>query len=409
MIDLSRSLQSAAGAMCLLLLPVAAPAQDNGTPAAPNASPVSPTIQQVRRAILQRDLNAFYFQHMDDLFFTRPVPAGDLVWPLTRRDAAPDITYGWEGALLGFDEFLDRTYTNALVVLKDGEIVTETYRNNSTDQTRFASWSMAKSFVSTMVGLAVADGHIASLDEPVTRYLPELAEGAYGGVTIRQVLEMNSGVDYEERYDFENPGIAAWNHENALVQNRVRFVDAARTISRAHQPGEVFAYKTIDTAVLGWLVERVTDRPIAQYMSEKLWEPLGAEQDGFFIMDGPTGIGREFTGAGFAATARDFARFGQMVLDGGVANGRQVVPAEWLAQATGPAMGEGPEGGYGYQWWTVPNSDAFYALGLEGQFIYIDPATRTVVVKLSYIPLEEQAVYGEVLTAMQALADWTPQ
>lgn len=400
------ALLGAIGSACLVV----------GTPAvwaqevvSVEGSPVSATVQQVRRAILQRDFNAFYFQHMDALFFTRPVPAGNLPWPLARRDARPDIAYRWQGQDHGLSAFMDRTYTNALVVLKDGQIVSEIYRNNSSDQTRFASWSMAKSFVSTLVGLAVAEGRISSIDEPVTRYLPELAGGAYAGVTIRQVLTMSSGVDYEERYDFENPGIAAWNHENALVQNRVRFADVARTIGQAHRPGEVFAYKTIDTAVLGWLVERVTDRPIAQYMSQKLWEPLGAEQDGFFIMDGPTGVGREFTGAGFAATARDYARFGQMVLDGGRANGRQIVPAEWLREATHPAMGEGAQGGYGFQWWTVPDSDAFYALGLEGQFIYIDPASRTVVVKLSYIPLEEEAVYGEVLTGMAALARWSPQ
>lgn len=400
------ALLGAIGSACLVFGTPAAWAQDA---ASLEVSPVSPTVQQVRRAILNRDVNAFYFQHMDALFFTRPVPAGNRPWPLARRDAQPDIAYSWRGQDHDLTAFMDRTYTNALVVLKDGQIVSEIYRNNSTEQTRFASWSMAKSFVSTLVGLAVAEGRIASIDDQVTRYLPELAGGAYAGATIRQVLTMSSGVDYEERYDFENPGIAAWNHENALVQNRVRFADVARTIGRAHRPGEVFAYKTIDTAVLGWLVERVTDRPIAQYMSQKLWEPLGAEQDGFFIMDGPTGVGREFTGAGFAATARDYARFGQMVLDGGRANGRQIVPAEWLRAATQPAISEGTEGGYGFQWWTVPDSDAFYALGLEGQFIYIDPASRTVVVKLSYIPLEEEAVYGEVLTGMAALARWSPQ
>lgn len=400
------ALLGAIGSVCLVFGPPVAWAQDATQVV---VSPVSATVQQVRRTILNRDVNAFYFQHMDALFFTRPVTAGNLPWPLARRDARPEIAYSWQGQDHDLAAFMDRTYTNALVVLKDGQIVTEIYRNNSTEQTRFASWSMAKSFVSTLVGLAVAEGRISSIDDPVTRYLPELADSAFAGVTIRQVLTMSSGVDYEERYDFENPGIAAWNHENALVQNRVRFADAARTIGQAHPPGEVFAYKTIDTAVLGWLVERVTDRPIAQYMSQKLWEPLGAERDGFFIMDGPAGVGREFTGAGFAATARDYARFGQMVLDEGRANGRQIVPEAWLREATRPAMGEGAEGGYGYQWWTVADSDAFYALGLQGQFIYIDPASRTVVVKLSYIPLEEEAVYGEVLTGMAALARWSPQ
>lgn len=371
-------------------------------------SPVSPTVQQVRRQVLKSDANSFYFHTMAALFDTRKVGRSGPVWGLPRADASVSIGYEWQGARHDFEDFLDRTFTNALIVMKDGRIVSETYRNRTDAASPFMGWSMTKSFTSTLVGLALADKRIASLDDPIVKYLPELKPGAYNGVTIRQVLEMKSGVSYEERYDFDNPGIAARNHENALVRNVVRFADAARDIQRIHPPGQVFEYKTIDTAVLGWLVERVTQRPIAHYMAEKLWEPLGAEADGFFIMDGPAPEGREFTGAGFNAVARDYARFGQMILDKGRANGRQIVPAAWIADATAPRGAEGPMGGYGYQWWTVSNSNAFYALGLEGQFIYIDPDTRTVVVKLSYFPPENDAVYGETIAAMGAISAWQP-
>jgi CubicO group peptidase (beta-lactamase class C family) len=385
--------------------PTPPPAKASG----PNAvSPVSPTIQQVRRQILKPDGNSFYFHNMDDLFDTRQVPRSGPVWPLPREDRDIAITYGWQGQSYGLDDMLDRTFTNALIVMKNGKIVTERYLNRTDASTHFMSWSMAKSFTSTMVGFALADGKIASLDDPITKYLPELKAGAYNGVTIRQVLEMKSGVDYEERYDFEHPGIAALNHEHALVQNTVRFTDAAWTIKRKHTPGATFEYKTIDTAVLGWLVERVADRPFAYYMAEKLWEPLGAEANGFFIMDGPPGAGREFTGAGFNAVARDYARFGQMILNKGQANGRQVMSPAWIAEATRPTGAEGPMGGYGYQWWTMTGSNAFYALGLEGQFIYIDPDTQTVVVKLSYFPPERDELYGETLEAMKALSAWKP-
>jgi len=371
-------------------------------------SPISQTVQETRRHMLDAEVNSFYFWHMDDLFFTRRVPRSGPVWHLPRNELTVDLSFDWGGSSHGLNEFLERTHTNAFLILKDGKIVHESYRNLSSDRSTFASWSMAKSITSILVGLAVEDGEIVSLEDPITRYLPELVGGAYEGVTVRQVLDMTSGVDYEERYDFENPGIAAWNHENALVRNVVRFADVARTIERAHEPGEVFAYKTIDTAVLGWLLERVTDRPVAYYMADRLWEPLGAEADGFFILDGEPETGREFTGAGYNAVARDYARFGQMVLDNGFANGRQIVPADWIAEATRPAGAEGPEGGYGFQWWTVPDSNAFYALGLQGQFIYIDPDTRTVIVKLSYFPPDAEAVYPETLAGLAAISAWIP-
>ncbi len=369
------------------------------------ASAVSPATQQVRRQVLKADANSFYFQHMADLFETRTVARSGAIWALPRNDTPIDIHYQWADQRYGFDEFLDRTYTNALIVMKDGRIVTELYRNRSDASTPFMGWSMTKTLVSTLLGLALEEGRISSLDDPLVKYLPELKGGAYNGVSIRQTMQMKSGVAYEERYDGA-PGLASENHELALMQNVRRFVDPALTIQRAHEPGTFFEYKTLDTAVLGWLVERVTNRPIAHYMAQKLWEPLGTEANGFFIMDGAAGVGREFTGAGFNAVARDYARFGQMILDHGYANGRQIVPAAWIAQATRPTDAEGPMGGYGLQWWTV--SGAYYALGLEGQYIFIDPPTRTVIVKLSYFPPENQAVYGETIAALRAIAAWSP-
>lgn len=388
-------------------VPKAAKAATSPTPAAQPNSPVSPTIQEVRRQLLKPESNSFYAHEMADLFDTRSVPRAGPVHVLPHADAIPDVRFSWAGQSYGFEDFLTRTRTNTLIVLKDGQIVTERYLNRTGPQTHFMSWSMAKSITSTMVGIALAEGKIASLDDQVSKYLPELKGGGYDGATIRNVLEMKSGVAYQEVYD-GTPGLASQNHEMALMQNVQRFADPARTIGRANPPGKVFQYKTLDTAVLGWLVERVADRPIAFYMAEKVWEPLGAEADGFFIMDGPPGAGREFTGAGFNAVARDYARFGQMILDRGKVGKRQIVSPEWIAQATASAIPEGQTGGYGYQWWTVPDSNAFYALGLEGQFIYVDPDTRTVIVKLSYFPLENQALYGETLSGLAALSVWKP-
>jgi CubicO group peptidase (beta-lactamase class C family) len=374
------------------------------------ATDVPVAVQLLRWHMLDNNVSPLLFRSMDTLFTTRTVARSGEVWQLPRSDHALDFNYSFDGTQRAAADVLDRTHTNALLILKDGRIVHEQYRNNSNAASRFIAWSMTKSLTSVMVGCALEDQKIASLDDPVTQYLPELAGGGYNGVSIRQVMEMRSGVDYEERYDFANPGTAASNHIAALVRNTARFVDVARTLPRLHEPGTVFQYKTIDTAVLGWLIERVSGGSVAAYTEQCVWEPLGAEADGFYIMDGAPGVGREFSGAGFNATLRDFARFGQMVLDGGVANGQRVVSADWIAQSTQPSGDEDQRrGGYGLQWWTMGSSDAFSAIGLQGQYIYIDPATRTVVVKLSYYPPgDSSALEAETFAFMAAASAWTP-
>jgi hypothetical protein len=333
------------------------------------------------------------------------------VWTLPRREHPLDFTYEYQGEKLAAEQVLERTYTNALLVIKDGYVVSEIYRNNTNPSARFIGWSMTKSITSVLIGCAIAEGRIDSLDTPITHYLPELAGGGYDGVSIRHVMQMRSGVDYEERYDFANPGRAASNHINALVQNTTRFADVARMLPRIHEPGEFFQYKTIDTAVLGWLVERVTAGSVAAYTARCLWEPLGAESDGYYIMDGPPGIGREFSGAGFNATLRDFGRFGQMMLDGGVAGGRRIVSEEWVQQSTQPSgSGNDRFGGYGLQWWTISGTAAYAAIGLQGQYIYVDPSTQTVVVKLSYFPPgDSRALEAETRAFMAAASSWQPR
>lgn len=393
----------------LLAAPTAAqqqlpPALTAGVP-----SEVPVAVQIARWHMLDGDINTLTFRSMDTLFTTRTVARSGPVWVLPRNDRPLDFTYSFNGKTYTPQEFLDRTYTNALLVMKDGRIVAEIYRNNSNERTRFMGWSMTKSITSTLVGAALEEGLIESLDDRITAYLPELRGSGYEGVTIRQILQMRSGVDYEERYDFANPGIAATNHINSLIKNATRFADVARTIRRAHPPGEVFAYKTIDTAVLGWLIERVSGGSVSAYTARKLWEPLGSEGDGFYIMDGPPGVGREFSGAGFSATLRDWARFGQMMLDGGIANGRRVISPEWVAMANAPAVKEDGRGGYGMQWWTVPDSPSYMALGLQGQYVFIDPATRTVVVKLSYFPPGDEAPTTETSAFLASASAWNPR
>jgi CubicO group peptidase (beta-lactamase class C family) len=372
-------------------------------------SSVPIAVQTLRWHMLDDNVNALMFRSIDQLFTTRSVSRSGAVWELPRNDQTLDFSYTWQGTTRPALDVLERTYTNALLVMKDGRIVSEIYRNNSTPQSRFIAWSMTKSITSVLVGCALEDGRIDSLDTPISEYLPELNGGAYEGVSIRHVMQMRSGVDYEERYDFANPGIAASNHINALVKNVARFTDVATTLPRIHAPGEQFQYKTIDTSVLGWLVERATGMSIAAWTEQCLWEKLGAEADGYYLMDGEPGIGREFSGAGYNATLRDFARFGQMMLDGGVANGRRIVSKDWVQASTQPTAGEDERrGGYGLQWWTLAGTEAYAAIGLQGQYIYIDPTSRTVVVKLSYFPPGNNAPEGETMAFMAAAAAWQP-
>lgn len=403
---------SAHAALAALALTSALAARAAPLPPAPPGSPPStvPTaVQNARWHMLDPGINAFTFRNMDQIFTTRSVPRAGAVWTLPSQSHSLDFTYQVGEQTLPAQAIFERNATNALLILKDGHIVHETYRNRSDADTRFIGWSMTKSIVATLVGIALADQKIANLDDPVTRYLPELASGGYAGVSVRQVLEMRSGVDYEERYDFQNPGVAAANHLSSLVRNTSRFADAAKTIPRVHEPGTHFAYKTLDTAVLGWLLERVTGMSVSAYMAQKLWEPLGAQADGFFILDGEPGVGREFTGAGFNATARDFARLGQLMLQEGEANGQQIVPADWVREATTTRSQGTARGGYGYQWWTVPETGAYFALGLQGQIVYVDPATRTVAVKLSYWPPgPPDAWQAEALDFLKAAAAWQP-
>jgi len=373
---------------------------------------VPPALQAVRRHMLDADVNAFTFHNMDQIFDTRRVDNEGPVWKLAADPHEMHFTYTHAGQTHQASEALERTFTNALLILKHGKLVTEIYRNKTDATTHFISFSMAKSITSTLIGLAVADGQIHSIEDPLTKYVPELEGSAYDGVTIRQALMMRSGADYDERYDFDHPGLASAAFEESLVRNRVRFASFAEVLTRAYPPGTHFNYSTIETSVLGWVLERATKEHIADYMARKLWKPAGMESYGFWILDGSPQVGREFNGAGFNAVARDYARFGLILLHDGKAQSRQIVPEAWVKDATDPRQTEpiapGVPLGYRYQWWTLPGTDAYMALGLQGQFIYVDPATDTVIVKLSYFPPGNEEQEAETIDFLRAVSAWQP-
>lgn len=352
----------------------------------------TPTMINARAGMLDSHLNYLTFQHMDQLFATRSVAAGGKVKPFPKdvRPIGDEFSFGGKSQTL--NNFLESTSTNALLVIKDGKIIQEIYRNGSTEKTRFMSFSMAKSITSTLIGLAVADGKIKSLNDKVVDYLPDWKNSAYANVAIKDLLQMRSGVDWKEVYEFGSKTQLTEVHDNALVAYNYRWCDYARDKAKTLKaPGEAFNYATLDTSVLGCVLEAAIGGKGANYLSEKIWKPAGMEADAFFVLDGPDNFGREFYGAGYNAVLRDYGRFGELFLNGGMADGKQIVPQEWVKAATATTPDPTPADpdlslGYGYQWWTILGSDAYAAIGLFNQYIYIDPTQKLVIVKLDAPP-----------------------
>lgn len=312
------------------------------------------------------------FRAMDRITPHRVVPAGGEVRPLPPGEPLD----------MNVDGFIRAEKVAGLLVLQDGRVRLERYGLGFGPEGRWTSFSVAKSVTSTLVGAAIADGHIENLQTPITRYLPELAGGAYDGVTVRQLLTMTSGADWNEDYADPDSDVARFfePRETGGMDPTLHYM---RGLSRAAEPGTRWLYSTGETNLVGLLVRRATGRPLADYLSEKIWRPYGMEQDAAWMVDE---AGQEPGGCCLVASLRDWGRVGQLVLDGGVIDGRSVVPPGWFAAATTKqADVDDPGRGYGYQWWTRDDG-RFDAYGIFGQTIHIDPERRLVVVILSAWP-----------------------
>ncbi len=236
------------------------------------------------------------------MFDTVKVEPGPQVWALPLKHRPLDFSYEFEGKTHRGADALENTYTDALLIIKNGTIVHEAYLNRSHERTHFMSYSMAKTLNSIMMGFALRDGYVKSLQDSVLQYAPELRGTAYAGASLRDILQMRSGTDWND--NFFQPGPAQDINEQAFMRGEARYVSAASWAGRKHSPGEVFNYNTVDAAVIGLVIERAAQRPISRYMSERLWRPAGMENYGFYVLDGPPGEGREFTGAGTGRPAR---------------------------------------------------------------------------------------------------------
>jgi len=353
---------------------------------------------------------SFYaFQHMDQLGFrTDTVHKGAGVFPL--KDAAGSFTtsYEWQGNRYTLEDYFQRSFVLGFLVLHDNQIIREKYFHNASRESRFLSFSVAKSITSVMIGRGLEDGEIGSVNDPVVRYLPYLASSGYKDVTIKNLLQMASGVKFDEAY--LDPKSEIGRFGDALFQGTESFRDFAASIQPKLKPGTKFEYQSVNTEILGLILEQVSGKRLHEYIEENLWRKIGVESDAFLYRGQKQPDECAF--GCFNATVRDYGRFGLMALDGGKLNGERVVSQAWIRESTRPdaafLMPSAANGnlGYGYQWW-IPAGDegAFMAMGIYGQMIYVNPKRHVVIVQTSAWKLpDEDASWAESVRLMDAVA-----
>ncbi len=311
------------------------------------------------------------FSNMNQAFLNAPVPKGEaeatLISTGNTIELSPEVQTWLQ----------DRAVTG-LVVLKNGNLRYEDYYLGTSPDDLRISWSVAKSFLSALVGVLIDEGAIASIDDPVVKYAPSLKNSAYENASLKDVLQMSSGVTFDEDYLDKNSDINRMGREIALGGTLDGF--AANLSETFVEPGSVMQYVSIDTHVVGMVVRGATGRSIAELLSEKIIRPLGLEKEPYYLTDGE---GVAFVLGGLNLTTRDYARFGQMVLQDGLYNGQQIVPKDWIRASTrASANTETGKNGYGYQWWIPivnPVEGEFFARGIYGQYIYINRDLGVVI------------------------------
>ena len=300
------------------------------------------------------------------------------------------ITWQFQGADLTLDDYLARTPTTGLLIARGDTILVERYQYGRTDRHRFTSWSMAKTVTAMLVGIAIAEGHIRSVDDPAAAYVPELAGTEYGRTSLRHLLQMSSGVRFSEQYTGTDD-VSRLAANTFLLRGAGGPSAVTPFNERAAAAGTKFSYASVETQVLGLVLRAATGRPPAEYLESRIWQPIGAEADATWLVDDS---GQEATFCCLNAVLRDYARLGLLLAHDGNWRGRQVVPAAWVREATTtradqPHLWPGaatPFFGYGYQTWIVPSwilpgdRRMFVLWGVRGQRIYVDPQSKLVMV-----------------------------
>ncbi len=355
----------------------------------------------------------YYFHHMDELGLrTDWIWRGDRVYPLIEPTKGFTLQYNLHGREYSMKDYFERNFVTGFLVLHDDQIIAEKYFHGADRNSRFVSQSVSKSIVSILTGAAVGEGTIKSVNDRVATYLPYLSQSGYRDVTVKNLLQMSSGVNYSE--DYKDPKSGAALIGAALLTGKPTFKSFAQSIQPTDiRPGTKFEYQSVNTQVLGLLLESVTGKRLNEYAQEKLWKKIGAQSDAFFYESKNQPDTCAF--ACFNATVRDYARVGLMMLGGGALGGRRVIATQWVHDATTPdapylaPKPGGPLGGWGYayQWWIPPGNDGvFEAEGIYGQCIYVNPAKHIVIVQTSAWPEPVSSVLAEEQeTVLETIAD----
>jgi CubicO group peptidase (beta-lactamase class C family) len=355
----------------------------------PHAQEPIGTVRQMYDGVLTPDLAVSTFRNIDRLFATRTIAHGDQAHPLPLAPRPlTQVRFTSRGRSWDLYDYLAVNRVAGLLVLKDGQVALELYQYGNTPRTRWMSMSIAKSITSTLIAAAVQQGAIGSIDDLVTTYLPALKGSAYDGVSIRDILLMASGVKWNETYT--DPASDRRRLLEAQIAQRPGAAMALMAaLPRAAAPGTVNNYNTGETLVAGEIVRAATGMPLSQYLSERIWKKFGMEADANWWLDSPDGV--EIAGSGLSATLCDYGRFGLFFMGGGVAGGERILPAGWTDEAgAAKTLKGGRKLEYGYFWWpavatpaTRHPGGAFLAEGIFGQYLYLNPRERVVIVAWS--------------------------
>ncbi len=324
------------------------------------------------------------YSHFGEIYPSRRIARATIQWQF-KRAPEPSIAYSFGNERLSIADYLKRNPVTGLLIARDDTILYEHYQYARTDRDRFLSQSMAKTVVSMLVGIAVSEGRIKSIDDLVSTYVPGLAGKEYGNTSIRSLLNMSSGVDFSEVYD---------GHDDIAKLGRALFVEetkdpvaaVAQFNTRAAPADTRWHYASVETEILGLVLRAAIGTPLGDYLHERIWDPIGAESDASWAIDGS---GQEIASCCFNATLRDYARLGRLLANDGAWEGRQLIPRQWLLDATTVRPSDGhlapgtatPYFGYGYQTWLLPGAQRRFALlGIRGQVILVDPASKLVMV-----------------------------
>ncbi|EGP08639.1 6-aminohexanoate-dimer hydrolase [Bradyrhizobiaceae bacterium SG-6C] len=354
------------------------------------------------------------FSHFRELVPTAAVSRGEgPVVPLPRaeRDLGAVAITTLDGKAITFNDALQLTYTDGIVVLHKGKIVYEKYFGEGSPQLPHIAFSVTKSFVGTLAAVLAANGKLDPA-APVIKYVPELKDSAYGDATVRQVMDMTIGVKYSEKYTDPKAEVFDYARAGGMMplppnyQGPRTFFDFLVKLQKEGEHGQAFAYKTSNAEVLAWIVKRAANKSLAALLSSEIWSKLGAEQDGYFMVDS---IGTESGGGGYNTVLRDLARFGEMMRNKGKFNGQQIIPEAAVADITkGGNKDDFAKAGYALKgwsyrdmWWITHNEhNAYTARGIYGQSIYVDPTAEMVIARYASHPMAANAANDPVSLPM---------